>query len=216
MDIPYTDLHPSYVQEEFLNPEVFDCGWFAGAGAGKSYGLLLAAAQFADLPHYQAAIFAPTYTDLRLPGGLLDAVTEHFSGTLDRKRHVFTFPSGAMIHFGYARGGGGEWYLRYKSSCFHFVGFDMPEQLNEQAYRYMITHLRGVNHGEGWRDRTPIPFRIRAAGTKAAPWMGEYFNARGILRGSVFDNPYVDPVAVVDAVNALVERDRHEILHGKV
>src|SRR2546423_14589465 len=60
------------------NREAFYGG---AAGGGKSDALLAGALQYVDVPGYAAILFRRTYTDLALPGAIMDRSHEWLRGT---------------------------------------------------------------------------------------------------------------------------------------
>src|SRR5690606_3181408 len=72
----YIPHKPTPKQAAFLllpNREAFYGG---AAGGGKSEALLMAALQYVDVPGYRAILIRRTYTDLALPGALMDRAAE--------------------------------------------------------------------------------------------------------------------------------------------
>src|SRR5690349_23466030 len=97
---------PTERQKLFLDLTCLEAFYGGAAGGGKSDALLMAALQYVDVPGYAAILFRRTYTDLALPGGLIDRAAEwlsptdaHWSGTTA----TWTFPSGATLSFGYLK-----------------------------------------------------------------------------------------------------------------
>ena len=95
------------------------------AGGGKTDALLMAALQYVDMSDYNAILFRRSYTDLALPGALMAKSHEWLRNTAahwDRERHMWTFPSGATLGFGYIATDTDKW--RYQSAEYQFVGWD--------------------------------------------------------------------------------------------
>lgn len=128
---------------------------FGGAmGGGKSDALLMAALEHVDNPAYDAILFRKTFQDLKLAGALIDRSHEWLAGTAAKwngSDHVWTFPSGAKLAFGYMDGPND--HLRYKSSEFAFIGIDQVEQLPLKQFLYLYLRLRSP-------DAT-LPLRMR-------------------------------------------------------
>lgn len=172
---------------------------FGGAaGGGKSEALLSAAAQYVDVPNYAAIIFRKTYRDLALPGALMDRSHKWWDNTKAKwnsENHNWTFPSGAVIQFGYLEHDGDE--TRYQSAEFQYIGFDELTQFSEQAYTYMFSRLRRVEGHD-------VPLRLRGAtnpGGKGHEWVKKRFNlpsgqgtdgSRAFVRSRLEDNPHLD------------------------
>jgi hypothetical protein len=66
------------------------------AGGGKSTALLMGALLYVDVPGYSALILRRTYTDLALPGALMDVAHEWLEGsaaTWHEMEKTWRFPS---------------------------------------------------------------------------------------------------------------------------
>ena len=127
------------------------------AGGGKSSCLLMAALKYVHLPDYSAILFRRTYSDLSLPGALMDRANEWLRGTdahwQDQKK-TWTFPSGSTLTFGYLDNENAKY--RYQGSNFDFVGWDELTQFTESQYRYLFSRLRRSAGSD-------IPLRMRSA-----------------------------------------------------
>lgn len=136
--------------------------WGGAAGGGKSDWLLMSALQYVDLPGYAAILIRRTFSDLMLPGALIDRAQEWLAPFVERgevkwhdRTKTFTFPSGSTLSFGYLEAL--QDLNRYQSSEYSFVGYDelstFPE---ERMYTYLFSRLRRSTQSD-------IPIRMRAA-----------------------------------------------------
>ena len=191
------DPHPK--QAAFLAVTGLEALYGGAAGGGKSDALLMAALQCVDVPGYSGILFRRTYTDLALPGAIMDRAHEWLAGTAahwnDRDK-VWTFPSGARLAFGYMDGP--RDHLRYKSAEFQFVGFDELTQFESKQYTYLFSRLRRTT------ETQHIPLRMRGAtnpGDIGHEWVGERFGiigndpeakARVFVPALLEDNPSID------------------------
>lgn len=154
--------HPKQLAFLLLN-DYYEVGFGGSAGPGKSEALLMAAAQYVDVPHYAAIIFRKTLSDLQQPNALLSRAMSWFSGwpwvKYEPAKHSFTFyPSGATITFGYI----GEFRSedRYQGAEYSFVGFDEATQHFQEDYAYLHSRLRQPkceHHGGRKIDGEPAP-----------------------------------------------------------
>lgn len=154
--------------------EKLECkeAFFGGAaGGGKSHCILRAALQYVDKPGYAALILRTSTTDLSLPGGLIPKSHEwlsgkaHWNGTEKR----WTFPSGAMLQFGYLSDAQDK--FRYRSSEFQYIGFDELTDFTEEDYVFMFSRIRQ-------RLDIGVPERVRSAsnpGGKGHDWVKARF-----------------------------------------
>lgn len=175
---------PSAKQLAFLmlpHREVFYGG---AAGGGKSDALLAAALQYVEVPGYSAIIFRRTFTDLKLPGALIDRSLEWLTDPSfppeikprwDAQQHSWHFPSGATLAFGHLDSELVK--FRYQSAEFQFIAFDELTHFQEDDYLYLFSRLRRPtcnNHiTDGYQDDCPlcleyrhfrrVPLRMRAA-----------------------------------------------------
>lgn len=154
----------------------------------------MAALQYVDVPGYAALLLRRTYSDLALPGALMERAHAWLDGTAavwSGDTHTWAFPSGATLTFGYLDHEGAE--QRYRSAEFQYCGFDELTQFDEAQYRFMFTRLRR-------KAGVTIPLRMRAAsnpGDVGHEWVKQRFiverNAQRIYIPALFtDNPHVD------------------------
>ena len=168
---------------------------FGGAGGpGKSTALLISALQYVDTKGYAAIIIRKTYTDLSLPGALMDMASEWLANTDARwsdLEKTWHFPSGATVTFGYMDNVRDKY--RYQSAAFHFVAFDELTQFPESDYTFMFGRLRRLANSD-------IPIRMRAASNPGGighDWvkrrfMDEKTTERIFLPVRISDNPHID------------------------
>lgn len=214
---PFCPEEPSITQKVFLRSYALE-GLFGGAaGGGKSSALLMAALQYVDIPGYSAILFRRTFSDLSLPGALMDRFRQWVSNYDDvhwnNNTNVATFPSGARISFGYLNNVND--YLRYKGSEFQFIGMDEVTEIRESDYRYLFSRIRRPATG----PLAAVPLRMRAASNPAPNWVRQRFIVEGKDQGRIFvpskltDNPGIDPESYRQSLAALdpIERRRLEM-----
>ena len=190
---------------------------FGGAaGPGKSTALLMAALEFVDRPGYAAMLFRRTYTDLALPGALMDVAGEWLGGTAAHWNGVektWTFPSGATLTFGYLESERDKY--RYQGAELDFCGFDELTQFKESQYRYLFSRLR--------RSRgSTIPIRMRSAsnpGGVGHHWVSQRFMVerhpdRRFVPAVLEDNPYLDREEYEHALRELDPVTYRQLRHG--
>jgi hypothetical protein len=156
-------------QQQFIELDCREALYGGAAGGGKSDALLMAALQYVDEPGYRAGLFRQTYTDLALPNALMDRAHEWLSGTAahwNGDNKTWRFPSGATLTFGYLDSPSD--HLRYKSSEWHYLGFDELSEFRLSQYQYLFSRVR--------RQRgSVIPIRVRAGTNPGARWVQERF-----------------------------------------
>lgn len=186
-------------QLEFLARPEREVLFGGAAGGAKSWALLMAALMFVDIPGYRAMLFRRTYTDLALPGALMDVAAEWLSPTSakfsDRDK-AWTFPSGATLAFGYLDGPRDR--FRYQGSQAHFFGFDELTQIRPEDYLYLFSRARKSESGPA----SNVPIRTRAAtnpGGQSHAFVHERFVAPAnpsadtvFVPSRLEDNPYLD------------------------
>lgn len=170
------------------------------AGGGKSEMLLAGALQYVDVPDYAAILFRRSYTDLALPGALMDRAHQWLDET-DARWHrddkTWTFPSGASVTFGYLKHEADK--HRYQSAEFQYVGFDELTEFPETDYLYLFSRLRGPSTGPLSR----VPLRMRSAsnpGGVGHAWVKARFVDPGspdriFIPARLDDNPHINQEA---------------------
>lgn len=211
--------HPTDKQAYFLIhdhiPEILYGG---AAGGGKSDALLMAALQYANHPGYAALILRRTYSDLALPGAIMDRAHEWLGNTKAHWNNTTTtweFPSGATLTFGYLQGP--RDHFRYQGSEFQFVGFDELTQFKETQYLYLHSRLRRLSDSS-------IPLRMRCAsnpGDIGHEWVKERFISSIVnpqttmfIPATLEDNPYLDKETYIQSLMKLDPVTREQLLSG--
>ena len=186
---------PTPKQCAFLMLDDTEAFYGGSVGGGKSDALLMASLQYVDTPGYAAFLFRRTYTDLSLPGALMDRAIAWLSPTDARwsdKNKTWMFPTGATLTFGYLENEQDKY--RYQSSEAQFIGFDELTQFTESQYRYLFSRLRRLKGHN-------VPLRMRSASNPGGighEWVKQRFIVEGKSHGRIFiparleDNPYLD------------------------
>ena len=217
----FIPVNPHSKQTVFLLlNDVFEVLFGGAAGPGKSVGLLIAAAQYVDVPNYSALVLRKSYRDLALPGALMHLSHQwwdHTKAHWDGQNHKWTFPSGAVIQFGYLEHDGDE--LRYQSSQYQFIGFDELTQFREHQYLYMFSRMR--------RDlSSQIPLRMRGATNPGGPgheWVKNRFKLpsgqtgqpnRVFVPAKLDDNPFLDIKSYEEGLGQLADVTYQQLREG--
>lgn len=210
---------PFLKQKVFLRYEGQEALYGGRAGGGKSDALLMAALQYVDTPGYAAIIFRNTYSDLSLPGALMDRAHDWFDEQegprWNSQKFTWNFPSGATITFGYLEKPND--HLRYKGAEFQYIGFDEVTEIREKHYTYLFSRLRRPS-GKSGLGLAGVPLRVRSATNPAPNWVRRRFIEEGKLNKRLYvpaglsDNPFVDSASYRRALEELdpVERARLE------
>lgn len=203
-------------QADFLKSTALEALYGGAAGGGKSSALLIAALQYVHVPNYSALILRRTFTDLNLPGSIMDRAREWLTGTgavwNDRDRR-WTFPSGATLQFGFCDTEKDKY--RYQGTEIQFLGVDELTQWPEEWYRYLLSRLRK-------REGMPVELRARCASNPGGighHWVrrrfvdpqtaiGEYVPAK------LDDNPHLDQHSYRNALALLDVQTRSQLLDG--
>lgn len=206
--------HPK--QAEFLALDCREALYGGAAGGGKSDALLMAALQHVDKSGYNAAIFRKTYSDLALPGAIMDRAHSWLASTKahwDGVRKQWRFPSGARISFGYLQTANDRY--RYQGAEFQFIAFDELTQFDSRDYLYLFSRLRAPNG-------LAVPLRMRAAsnpGGLGHDWVHERFVAgadpqRRFVPALMSDNPSLDSVQYRASLSELDSITRRQLEDG--
>lgn len=144
-------------QREWIELDVLESLYGGAAGGGKTDALLDSAMRYADVPGYSALILRRSFADLALPNSVMDRAGKWLrptSATWNERDKRWTFPSGAVLQFGYCDTRAD--LDRYKSAEFQYIAVDELTEWPEDWYTFLFSRLRrraGVN----------IPLRMRGA-----------------------------------------------------
>lgn len=162
------------------------------AGGGKTAALLYGALQHVHVPSHRALLARESYADMVMPGGL-KAVADEWAqqcgwqqagAKWNTAEKSWTFPSGAIITFGYLREGN---YRRYLGTQWSYIGVDEAVVVASVALRELWTRLRG-----------PHPFLKRFIlgsnpGGQSHAFLNDVFVQPGrLIQSFVADNPGLD------------------------
>src|SRR5262245_4227363 len=215
------DPHPR--QADFLTlltpsgESIREALYGGAAGGGKSEALLMAAAQYAEVPGYSAPLLRRTFPDLAQPGALLDRSHEWWDGTEARwteDSKAWRFPSGAIIKFGHLEHPSA--LRNYMGAEYQFIGFDEATQFPLDMYTYLFSRLRK-------QIGLDVPLRFRAASNPGGighEWVKQRFIIEGEAKGRVFvpakvsDNPSIDETEYTESLNELDPLTRAQLLEG--
>jgi phage terminase large subunit-like protein len=214
---PYIPHLPTERQLTFLELNCLDALFGGAAGGGKSDGLLMAALMFAQVPGYAALIVRRNFTDLKLPGGLLDRSIDWLRNVPGAKynaqAHRWKFKEGSTLQFGFADKEGDE--KRYHGAEFQYAGIDEAVQFTETQIKFFFERIRRK------RD-IPVPLRVRL-GTTPGGVSHEFLKKRYIdpgTPGKVFvpaklpDNPHLDQEQYVESLAEVDSLRRKQMLDG--
>jgi phage terminase large subunit-like protein len=182
----------------------------------NSDALLMAALQYVDVPGYAALLLRRTYSDLVLPGALMDRARDWLQGMArwSQDEKTWHFPSTATLTFGYLENDADRY--RYQSAEFQFIGFDELTQFSETQYRYLFSRLRRL-------EGSAVPLRVRSAANPDGigfEWVKARFVTGGREEGRIFipakleDNPYLDREGYIASLMQLDATTRRRLLHG--
>lgn len=214
---PYIPELPFQRQIEFLELECQDA-LFGGAGSGgKSSALLMAALMFAQVPGYSALIVRRNFTDLKLPGGLIDRSIDWLNkkpgAKWNAQENRWRFREGSTLQFGYADKEGDE--QRYHGAEFQFIGIDEACQFTEKQLKFFFERLRR-------KVEITAPLRMRLATTPGGVGH-QYIYKRYVNPGSpgkafipatIHDNAAVDKDQYILSLAELDPIRRRQMLDG--
>ena len=192
---PLIPHRPTDPQWEFLALSCEEAFFGGAAGGGKSDALIMAAAQYLDVPGYASAIFRQTKVEHESPEAPLARARHWFAPAIaagmarwNEKASSFFFFTGegkepSVMHFGYLDSTESS-RARYVGAAFQFIGVDELPFWREGTYRWLFSRCRGP---KSWRG--VVPNRMRATGNPGGPghrWVKARFveHAKHVGRGS--------------------------------
>lgn len=207
---------PTEKQKLFLSLTEQEALLGGAAGGGKSDCLLMGALQYVDVPEYAGLIIRRTYSDLVLPGAIMERAREWLANTpakWNENEKTFKFPSGATLTFGYLETRNDKY--RYQSTELNYIAFDETSQFSEEDYLYLFSRLRR-------KKDSIIPGRMRAAsnpGGVGHEWVKRRFvdpgaPSRPFIPSKLNDNPYIDRKSYEESLNNLDAVTKAQLLHG--
>ena len=155
------DIVPFANQLAFLRLDVLEALYGGGTRGGKSIALLIAAAQYVDIPSYNAIIFRKSYQELSKGDGLIPVSMEWFGRWEDEgvrwddKLKQWEFPSGAILGFGHLESEKDKY--SYIGQSYQFIGFDELTQQPQDTYSFLFSRL--VRNKK--QEALNIPLRVR-------------------------------------------------------
>lgn len=175
----------------------------------------MGALQYVDYPNYNAIIFRSTFSNLALPGAIMDRAINWLipfekSGDVrfNKSEKKFYFSTGATLSFGYLQNENDHY--NYASSEYQYIGFDEVTEIRERSYKFLFSRLRK-------NIDNPIPLRVRAASNPLPNWVKDYFvdsNTIPFVKALLIDNPYINYDEYVKSLEHLHPVDRERILNG--
>lgn len=184
---------PTPRQTLFLSASDFEVLYGGAAGGGKSDALLVDAAGLQQHAlanrNYQAILFRRTYPDLKdLIDRSLDIYPNLFGGgKYDKQAHVWRWPSGARIEFGYLQYDSDR--LKYRGRAFTYIGWDELTLFPTAApYLYLLSRLRTTDKS--------LKCYVRATTNSDGPgfrWVKDYWRIPTEGTATRFEHEISDP-----------------------
>jgi len=208
------------------------------AGGGKSDSLIMEATRQVDIPYYRGLIVRRTFPQLEdLIGKSLRLYPRAFPGAkYNDSKHVWHFPSGAVIIFGSMPHEKDKY--NFQGKPYDFIGMDELTQFTFEMYDYLV-HSRNRPNGPGTRVYARFTANPGGVGhgwvkerfiTAAPPgttiWRRvkvdtptgtvEKWSSRVFIQSTVFDNKILlqnDP-DYITRLASMPEANRNALLYG--
>ena len=132
-------------QTTFLETEADIAIYGGAAGAGKTYGMLIAPLAHISVPRFAAVIFRRETPQIKNPGGLWDESSPLYgalgarplSSVLEHR-----FPSGAVVKFAHLERD--ETVFDWDGAQMPMIGFDQLEHFTRKQFFYMLSRNRSA------------------------------------------------------------------------
>jgi hypothetical protein len=216
----YCALSPTTPQAEFCESDRFVTTISGPMAMGKTTALIMSALRFVDDPRYNAMIFRRRFSDLKMPGGIVDNAKRIIGGDAawSEKHKRFTFPSGARLSFGYAETE--RDLTRYLGDEFQYIGIDRVNELHTkkdavgeipEAVLHLICRLR-----EAQPRRIPLRLAMTISDVdESVEWLRcrrfrtEFAGKQHHVKAPWLSNPHVDHDGLMRQLESLdpVTRD---------
>lgn len=195
----YIPIKPTKRQAEFLMLADKDAFYGGAAGGGKSIALLTAAAQFVDVPGYEAVIIRKNFAQLTKPSALMSVASDWWTAVPGVERRdggkEYTFDTGpgnkpAKVTFGHLESSDAR--RNYQSAQYAFMGVDEVTDFLENDFRFLFSRLRQAPPG--------VPLRMRSGSNPNGPgrlWVKQRYvdaltnEGRAYIPAQIDDNDYL-------------------------
>lgn len=158
-------LHPRQIELLSMTDKTVLFGY--SPMCSKTECILLTALQYIDVPGQSSIIFKESFSELRLPGGIVDRSHDYLGDSDARwseRDKQWRFPNGNVLSFGFANHKGGP--SHYCKPQYSYVGFDEVGEVDPVFY-FTVCDAQSANIG----------FRTRIATNPGGTW-GDFYSLR--------------------------------------